>query len=243
MAEIWRVISDAWLKVLAGLGVAGTLVGLIPPVRQWLIDAVSPHYMAALLILLTVGVVVLGAAVCSLVRSRQRSAGCRPEGDVGTIDALGWPDAAQAMRTLAGRIAQHFHPDLVIGIDRGGSIVAGVLAKHLGIPSSTIASSTRWTISSPEGSLDDGIKDQRSSRRVVVVDDACRFGNTMRTAIEVLQRQCPSAEIKTAVILNLNVLSVGPSGPNRLGSGKPNPDYYYYWTKRVDVRLPWDPER
>ena len=248
MAPKLKILTALKLKIPPGLmrlwvfaGALSTIafvVAMINPIRQTIINALGPDYMAALLVLLAVGAVIL---LVLLVSAQDKP---RPEGDVGFIDALTWSDAEYAMSMLADRMST-FGFDLIIGIDRGGAIVAGVLAKHLRVCMSTMASSPRWMISDPEGSLDDGIKKQplqgSNSKKlnILLVDDACRSGDTMRRAVEVLRRLRGDCEIRTAVIL-LVLFEAGPKSRDRLGGGKQNPDYHFYSTKRNGVLLPWD---
>lgn len=229
--------------VVAVLGTTGAVLAVIPAVRHAIIHFLSPDAIGALLV---TSVAAIGILVVLLVKvGRVSYEKPRARGNVGPIDTLTWADADYAMKSLAEEVAG-FRPNVVVGIDRGGAIVAGVLAKHLRLPVSTIASNPRWMLSSPEGSLDEAIKTEfaqgRAFQRILIVDDALRFGTTMRRAVEVLRRLRPDSEIRTAVLLCLSA-SAGPTGRDRLGPHKANPDYLVYTTTRQDVRLPWDTPR
>lgn len=129
-----------------------------------------------------------------------------------------------------------FSPDIIIGIDRGGAIVGGMLAKYLERPLTTMSSSDKWTISkSILSSLDDGIKDSEEGAKkiskILLVDDACRTGATLKKAYNTL-KAIPGYELKTATILN-EERELGPSKVCK-------PNFYVYKTEQANVRMPWD---
>jgi hypoxanthine phosphoribosyltransferase len=131
-----------------------------------------------------------------------------------------------------------FSPDIIIGIDRGGAIVGGMLAKYLERPLTTMSSSIAWTISDPLSSLDDGVKhlgkqrtEKYNNKKILLVDDVCRGGGTLKRAYKVLDEKC-NFELQTAVILN-EKREVGPSKVFM-------PNFFVYETERLNVRMPWD---
>lgn len=142
-------------------------------------------------------------------------------------------DVEYAIDELIGDIkSRGFKPDIIIGIDRGGAIVGGMLAKYLGLPLTTISSSPDWTISSSEKSLDEGIKDltKNIEKKILLVDDACRQGDTLKNAHDVLNK-CKFRELKTATILN-----------EVRRRKKIVPDFFVYEIKG-DILMPWDKEK
>ena len=136
-----------------------------------------------------------------------------------------------------------FYPDVIVGIDRGGAIVGGMLAKRLNRPLTTISSSPRWTISSPILSLDDGLLDQekrdekyKNIKKILLVDDMVRTGETMERAYDTFKtdEKLKLMDRKTAIILKEEV-GLGPSS-----EGKVPLDFFVYETKQKDIRMPWD---
>ena len=151
-------------------------------------------------------------------------------------EILSYVDVAYAIDELIGDIkSKGFEPDIIIGIDRGGAIVGGMLAKYRGNPLTTISSSPDWTISSSEKSLDDGIKDSTKNikKNILLVDDACRRGRTMKKAHVVLVDKCKFRELKTATILNVEEM------PHK----EFIPDFFVYKTNRAGTMMPWDKEK
>lgn len=134
-----------------------------------------------------------------------------------------------------------FVPDLVVGVDRGGAAVGGMLAKLFHCPFSHIAASQQWCLSSAKDSIDEGLKNsntmnakwQGQINNVLIVDDACRSGDTLETAITYIKK-CTHirGQIKTATILN----ELRPHKTMRA-------DYICFNTYKTDpqqLRLPWD---
>ncbi|MDE2005661.1 MAG: hypothetical protein KGI51_03765 [Rhodospirillales bacterium] len=90
---------------------------------------------------------------------------------------IGYDEAERMLNALAPR-ALAWKPDLVAGIARGGlvpaSMMAGLLALPLAMLSATRDGAVGWIGKVPEG------------RRVLLIDDACSTGATMRAARDAL---------------------------------------------------------
>ena len=160
-----------------------------------------------------------------------------PKNKLVVKEILSYVDVAYARDELIEEI-RGFSPDVIIGVDRGGAIVGGMLAKYIKRPLTTMSSSDKWTISkSILSSLDDGIKDSeertKEISKILLVDDACRTGGTLKKAYNTLKK-IPGYEIETATILNER-RELGPSKVCK-------PDFFVYETEQSNVRMPWDKE-
>jgi len=165
-----------------------------------------------------------------------------PRNELVDKESLSYVDVAYAIDELVADIrgfAPSVTPDVIIGIDRGGAIVGGMIAKYLECPLTTISSSDDWTISDTMSSLDDGVKDptQRTDKyqrieKILLVDDACRSGNTLRKAYDILNEKC-DFNLKKVTILN----------EKRVHHKQITPDFFVYKTKQSNVLMPWDKEK
>ena len=67
---------------------------------------------------------------------------------------------------------QGFKPDVIVGMDRGGPTLAGILGKLRGCKVTSILIKDECMLSSTQDSLDPGLKNK--DYRILLVDDACR---------------------------------------------------------------------
>jgi len=132
--------------------------------------------------------------------------------------------------------------NLIIGIDRGGAIVGGLLGKCLGLSITTIG--IRYSINSPLGiyGINTPVDAQlnlanvnfKEVRRIILVDDAIRTGYTMNAAKDMLinfrNNHNLAFELVTASILFV----VDPHPQHRI------PDFYIYKTTNAALYFPWD---
>lgn len=144
-----------------------------------------------------------------------------PTRDVLEVD---WPFFGELCRGLALRIAEVFDPEIVIGIAKAGvipgAVVASILQRDFASMAVTrSAGDVRPTLvtAPPERSIRD--------RRVLVVDETCDSGDTLKLALATVREQRPAA-IRTAVSFK--------TGPYQ-------PDFYALETESFIV-LPWDRE-
>lgn len=140
--------------------------------------------------------------------------------DVLEID---WTFFGELCRALALRIAQDYDPDVVLGIAKAGVIPAAVVASILQRDFAAM-SITRTDpalppvlVSKPPASL--------TGRRVLIVDETCDSGDTLKVALAAVRRLRP-AEVRTAVSFK---------------TGPYEPDYHALATQTFII-LPWDRE-
>lgn len=149
-----------------------------------------------------------------------------------TAWSLSYTDVSFAVRDLAEK-AQVFQPDVIIGIDRGGAIVAGLLGKYLSrrqpierciVPLSLVC----WR-QGRAGMFVQASKEQIQDKKVLLVDDASRSGGALVQAKGLLtDGELRPADVRIAVILE--------------APGRPGLCNYsvYHAAEGRSPALPWD---
>lgn len=140
-------------------------------------------------------------------------------------------------------------PDLIVGINRGGSIVGGMLAKHFGldrvmpiiIPWRTdeyghrdyyVALRPQWEADHLEDSPD-------TVQRILLTDEAFRTGQHVKLARQELREAFPHADIRVATLISVRQDVSHGEGPGRGGVG--GATYYGQLVSSRNFELPWDP--
>ncbi len=136
---------------------------------------------------------------------------------------INWEFFGELCRGLALKIAADFDPDLVLGITKAGVIPGVVVASILQRDFATIS------ITRPGGrrkpTLLDGPPETLTGLRVLIVDETCDTGDTLKLARSAVKKGGP-AEVRTAVSFK---------------TGKYSPDYHALETENFII-LPWDRE-
>src|SRR5213594_2160093 len=102
-----------------------------------------------------------------------------------------WPFFGEMCRALALKIFREYDPDVVIGIAKAGVIPGAVVASILQRDFASIAIT-------PEGSVIAGPPRLVTGKRVLLVDETCESGSTMKLALAAVRDLKPAA-VKTAV--------------------------------------------
>lgn len=134
-----------------------------------------------------------------------------------------WPFFGELCRALAFRIAGAFDPEIVLGIAKAGvipgAVVATILQRDFASMVVTRAQAgLRPTLVTPPPPSVRG-------RRVLIVDETCDSGDTLKLAISAVRRLEP-AEVRTAVSFKTSAYE---------------PDFYALATESFII-LPWDRE-
>jgi hypoxanthine phosphoribosyltransferase len=150
-----------------------------------------------------------------------------------TVDAakgvmeIEWPFFGELSRGLALKVARAYDPELVIGIATAGVIPGAVIAAILGREFHSLVVSRKYRSASeresPEifGSAPREVRD----RRVLIVDETCDSGETIRLALSAVH-EAGASEIRTAVAFR---------------TGAYAPDFHAIATESTII-LPWDRE-
>jgi hypoxanthine phosphoribosyltransferase len=145
-----------------------------------------------------------------------------PTGPRGVLE-VDWPFFGEICRALALRVARDYQPEIVLGIAKAGVIPGVVVASILQSEFSSMTVTRREDGSAPV--LVSGPPPTIRGRRILLVDETCDTGSTMKLALSEVRALQP-AEVRTAVSFK---------------TGEYNPDYHAFETENFIV-LPWDRE-
>ncbi len=134
-----------------------------------------------------------------------------------------WPFFGELCRALALRIVRHYDPELVVGIAKAGVIPGAVVASILQRDFASMAITRPYAARRP--TLVTEPPPSVQGRRVLVVDETCDSGDTLKLALATVRRYRP-AEVRTAVSFS---------------TGRYAPDFYALETESLII-LPWDRE-
>src|SRR2546426_368139 len=134
-----------------------------------------------------------------------------------------WPFFGELCRALALRIFREYDPELVVGIAKAGVIPGAVVASILQRDFASIAITREASGARP--TVIAGPPRLVAGRRVLVVDETCDTGDTIKLALSAVRELKPAA-VKSAVSFR---------------TGEYKPDFYALETGSF-VILPWDRE-
>lgn len=180
----------------------------------------------------------LAAAVVGLLRYGPLSTRWTLSGAPKRIEKLRltWRDVRLGIQSLSASVRQNYAPDLVVGISRGGAVIAGAVAKRLDCDlvvhrlrhEQTERDGIRWI---NLGSLE---RLDLHGKKVLLVNDAMRTGQLVATAVALLKRENAS-ELRTAILIWTT-----KQGSTLQEQGTVfRPDYCAYVTSRIDYEFPW----
>src|SRR6266576_2765270 len=151
--------------------------------------------------------------------SPRSSTGMRPASKTprGVLQ-VDWPFFGELCRVLALKVFREYDPHVVIGIAKAGVIPGAVVASILQRDFASIAITK-------EGSVIAGPPRLVTGKRVLLVDETCESGNTMKLALAAVRDLKPAA-VKTAVSFK---------------TGTYKPDFYALENENFII-LPWDLE-
>jgi uncharacterized protein len=145
-----------------------------------------------------------------------------PAGPKGTL-VVDWPFFGELCRALALRVAREYQPEVVLGIAKAGVIPGVVVASILQ------CEFVSMVVSRPDAGelpvLVSGPPPTIRGRRVLIVDETCDTGSTMKLALSEVRALRP-AEARTAVSFR---------------TGDYQPDFHAFETDNFII-LPWDRE-
>ncbi len=139
-----------------------------------------------------------------------------------------WPLFGELSRALALMVARKFDPELVVGVATAGVVPGAVVAAMLDRPFHSIIVSRRYrseVVRDAPAVLSAAPADVMG-RRVLVVDETCNEGDTLRLAVAAIIN-AGASEVRTAVSIR--------TGPFK-------PDFHGIETE-ARIVLPWDREQ
>src|SRR3954463_11471155 len=145
-----------------------------------------------------------------------------PTGPRGVLE-VDWPFFGELCRALALRVARDYQPDIVLGIAKAGVIPGVVVASIMQTDFASLTVTRQEAGAQPM--LVSGPPPSIRGRRVLVVDETCDTGSTMKLALSEVRALKP-AEVKSAVSFK---------------TGEYAPDSHAFETDNFII-LPWDRE-
>lgn len=138
-----------------------------------------------------------------------------------------WPLFGELSRSLALKVARGYQPDVVVGIATAGVVPGAVIAAILDVEFHSILVSRRYRAEHVRQTptVFGQAPHEVRGRRVLLVDETCDSGETMRLAVSAVVN-AGAAEVRTAVAFK---------------TGEYAPDYHAIATQST-VILPWDRE-
>ena len=146
----------------------------------------------------------------------------QPSGSKGVLEE-DWPFFGELCRALALRDAREYEPEIVLGIAKAGVIPGVVVASILQCEFTSMAVTRQEAGAQPV--LVSGPPPTIRGRRVLIVDETCDTGSTMKLALNEVRALRP-AEVRTAVSFR---------------TGDYAPDFHAFETDNFII-LPWDRE-
>ena len=146
----------------------------------------------------------------------------QPSGSKGVLE-VDWPFFGELCRALALRVAREYEPEIVLGIAKAGVIPGVVVASILQCEFTSMAVTRQEAGAQPV--LVSGPPPTNRGRRVLIVDETCDTGSTMKLALNEVRALRP-AEVRTAVSFR---------------TGDYAPDFHAFETDNFII-LPWDRE-
>ena len=134
-----------------------------------------------------------------------------------------WPLFGELCRALALRVAREYQPEVVLGVAKAGVIPGVVVASILQCDFASMVVTRRETDADPI--LVAGPPASIRGRRVLIVDETCDTGSTLKLALSEVRALRP-VEVRTAVSFK---------------TGEYTPDFFAFATEKLII-LPWDRE-
>lgn len=134
-----------------------------------------------------------------------------------------WAFFGELCRALALRVVREYEPEVVLGIAKAGVIPGVVVASILQCEFTSMVVTRRDDGGMPV--LVSGPPATIRGRRVLLVDETCDTGSTMKLALSEVRALSP-AEVRTAVSFR---------------TGAYSPDFHAFETENFII-LPWDRE-
>ena len=143
-----------------------------------------------------------------------------PSGPRGVLE-VDWPFFGEICRALALRVARDYQPEIVLGVAKAGVIPGVVVASIMQCEFTSMTVTRREDGAAPV--LVSGPPATIRGRRILVVDETCDTGSTMRLALSEVRALKP-AEVRSAVSFK---------------TGEYAPDFHAFETESFII-LPWD---
>jgi len=138
-----------------------------------------------------------------------------------------WPLFGELSRALALKVSREFDPEVIVGVATAGVVPGAVVSAMLDRPFHSIIVSRRYqskTVRESPAVLSAAPTEVRG-KRVLIVDETCNDGDTMRLAVAAIIN-AGASEVRTAVSFK---------------TGRYQPDFFAL-ERESNIVLPWDHE-
>jgi hypoxanthine phosphoribosyltransferase len=191
--------------------------------RQGIGVAALPQRNAADVVSAEVGEVASPHPFATELPMPRRTAADRSKG----VLEVEWPLFGELSRALALKVARSYDPQIVIGIATAGVIPGATVAAILDREFHSLTVSRRYHAEQVRASpaVFGAVPPEIRGRRVLIVDETCDSGDTMRLAVSAVVNGGAS-QVRTAVAFR---------------TGSYEPDFHALATESTIV-LPWDRE-
>jgi hypoxanthine phosphoribosyltransferase len=169
---------------------------------------------------------------------------------------LSYAEIEQGLSILV-KYAKHFNPNFIFGINRGGAIVGGLLAKQLVDQDEQTNLRPNIILLDVNNESDPPVIEQRHDAaaplkyyrrplepssvkrpaKALLVDDMGKTGSSMTLAYKYLKEHHPCLEVKRVVMLRAEMHAQGPYAQS------PEYEMFPFWTDKASVLLPWDRQK
>lgn len=119
----------------------------------------------------------------------------RPASDRSILE-VDWPFFGELCRALALKVAKSYQPDLVVGIAKAGVIPGAVVASIFQCDFVSMVVTRQTKHGTPK--LLAGPPEMVSGRKVLIVDETCDSGDTLKVALPAVRALRPES-VRTAV--------------------------------------------
>jgi len=138
-----------------------------------------------------------------------------------------WPLFGELSRALALKVSREYEPDIVVGVATAGVVPGAVVAAMLGKEFHSIVVSRKYRAEETRDfpALLSSAPEEVRGKRVLIVDETCDSGDTLRLAVGAVVN-AGASEVRTAVGFK---------------TGDYQPDFHALATASTIV-LPWDRE-
>lgn len=138
-----------------------------------------------------------------------------------------WPMFGELSRALALKVVRSYDPEIIVGVATAGVVPAAVIAAILDREFHSVVVSRRYQsdVVRETPTIFGTVPAAVSGRRVLIVDETCDSGATMRLAVSAIAN-AGAAEVRTAVAFR---------------TGSYEPDFHALATES-EIVLPWDRE-
>ena len=160
-------------------------------------------------------------------RAAKPSPAARPSRAAKDVFNVDWPLFGELSRALALLVARDYDPELVVGVATAGVVPGAVVAAILDRPFHSMLVSRRYSTERVRKTpaVFGAAPAEVRNKRVLIVDETCDSGDTMRLAIAAITN-AGAADVRTAVSFR---------------TGEYAPDFHALQTESTIV-LPWDRE-